>query len=242
MYLYISNTQVYFSFLHFIPIGPFLFMCAFFSMDFISWILEATGDEEWDRRALPTSWIFFSDFVFFRLLIGKELTLVRVIWAREAFFTRWRLIPGLSSNLWPEHQLKIQRVSHSVSQSVSKQVSKQSAVIQGPEVRVLFTEHLNKSYIMFSMRNAFHHMAASWSPERNTQWVNEVRGCLWIYVRKLFVCPAIIHSRNPLTFCYFTSIQLTVSSEKIWITWYSIQWGNLWKKKRNGPIRSRSMY
>lgn len=159
---------MYFSLLHFIPIGPFLFMCAFFfSMDFISWILEATGDEEWDRRALLTSWIFFSDFAFFRPLIGKELTLVRVIWAREDFFTRWRLIPGLSSNLWPEHQLKIQRVtrvSHSVSQSVSKQVSKQPAVIPGPEVRVLFTEHLNESYIMFSMRNAFHHTAASWSP------------------------------------------------------------------------------
>lgn len=125
-------------------------MCIFFNR--LSWILEATGDEEWDRRALLTSWIFFSGFVFFRLLIGKELTLVRVIWAREDFFTRWRLIPGLSSNLWPEHQLKIQRVTRvnrSVSQSVSKQVSKQSASHPGTR---------GKSPLYWTSKQVIHHV------------------------------------------------------------------------------------
>lgn len=218
---------MYFALLHFKPIGPFLFMLPFhffffFWMWFIFWISEATGDEECDRCAQLTSWIFFSDFFFFRLLIGKELTLVRLIWVREDFFTRWRLIPGLSSNLWPEHQLKIQRVTR-VCQSVSKQVSSQQSSWE-ESVRVLFTGHLNKSHIMFSTRNALHHGSQLESGEEHS--VSE-RGP-WVPVDLCYktLFPAIIHSRNPLTLCYFTSIEPTVSREKIWITWYSIQWGN----------------
>lgn len=52
---------------------------------------------------LQTSWVFLSAalFFFFRLLRGVELLLALLIWHRDDFFTRWRLTPGLSSNLWP---------------------------------------------------------------------------------------------------------------------------------------------
>lgn len=141
------------------------------------YVLKAVKGQQCDRNLLLTSWIFFSVFFFLVVLIGKELTLVRVIWLRDDFFTRWRLIPGLSSNRWPTHQVKTELVS----QSATLYEIILPAVVPSLKDSVLLTEHLNKSYNMFSMSDAFFYMAASSSP------VNRVSRCLMIYVRKLTI-------------------------------------------------------
>lgn len=66
-------------------------------------VIKKQAKQNMAVTALQTSWVFFSEalFFFFRLDSGVELLLVRLMWHRDDFFTRCRRTPGLSSNLWP---------------------------------------------------------------------------------------------------------------------------------------------
>lgn len=108
--------------------------------------------------------------------------------------------------------------SQSVSQSVSLLGIIQPAVIQGPKDTVLFTQHLNKSCIILSMWNTFYNVMASWSPQRNTWWVNRVTGSLWIHVRKLCV-PFILQK---------------LTSETFWLFVTPLQFNPQWVARRSG--------
>lgn len=148
------------------------FMCFFFSKEFNVGMLKVTGDQELRGECYwPHG---FSSLIF----SSSWCSVVRSWrWFGLSEFVMTSSPDGVSSRGCPQICDLSTKLRHDASQeSVNVYEWIQPAVI--PKRRVLFTEHLSAPCATFSMWDAFYYMAASWSPERNTWWVNRIQGRL----------------------------------------------------------------